>query len=451
MSHDDFDLLVIGAGSGGVRAARTAAALGKRVAIVEQRFWGGTCVNIGCVPKKLLVYAAEFAEQFQASAGFGWQLSAPQLNWQTLIEHKNQEIQRLQNIYAKLLSDSGVITIQGHACLQDAHTVAVGEQHYRAQHILIATGSQAQVPDIAGHQHGMVSDAMFYLKQLPQSIAIIGAGYIGVEFAGILNRLGVKVSLVDKYALPLNGFDQEAREIIAQQMQQHGIQIHQQQRLHQIQAQGQHLELSLNDGQMLKVEAVLFATGRRANTTGLGLEALGIQMETDGRIKTNAHMQTNIANIYAIGDVANSQQLTPVALADAMTLVDHLYGDGSLQARQRITPTAIFSHPEYACVGMTEQQARQNFADDLSIFISAFKPLKHTLSGLSERTWMKLIVQKSTDTVLGAHMVGESAAEIIQGIAIAIQAGAKKADFDSTLGIHPTAAEEFVTMRKATR
>lgn len=451
MSQFEFDLLVIGAGSGGVRAARTAAALGKRVAIVEQRFFGGTCVNIGCVPKKLLVYAADFSEHFEAAAGYGWQVATPKFDWPTLIQHKNQEIQRLQGIYAKLLKDSGVTIIEGHACMQDAHTVKVAERSLQAERILIATGSHAKVPDIAGKELGLISDDMFYLKTLPASIAIIGAGYIGVEFACILQRLGVKVTLIDKYDLPLNGLDEEARKLIAQQMQHQGIQILPQQKLYQIQAIGQQRQLTINQEQQLQVDAVLFATGRSANTSGLGLENIGIALEQDGRIKVNTQMQTNVSNIYAIGDVASNQQLTPVALADAMSLINTLYGDGCLQSRKRLTPTAIFSHPEYACVGVTEAQAKATYGDDLSIFTSAFKPMKHTLTGMAERTWMKLIVQRSTDLVVGAHMVGESAAEIIQGIAVAINAGAKKVDFDSTLGIHPTAAEEFVTMRQATR
>jgi len=450
MQAYDFDLLVIGAGSAGVRAARLAAAMGKKVAICEQQFFGGTCVNIGCVPKKLLVYAADFAEQFRAAAGFGWQVSGKQFDWVQLIANKDKEIDRLQAVYQKLLSDSGATIIRGHAQIIAPHQVRVQQQQYSAERILIATGCRPVVPEITGSELGLVSDDMFYLRQLPSSMAIVGAGYIGVEFAGIMSRLGVQVTLIDKYALPLNGFDMEARRFLAEQMQQNGIHLLSQQRLLAVKQQQDELELSLQDGHSVRCQAVLFATGRRPNTEQLGLDAVNVACESDGRIRVNQQFQTNIASIYALGDVANSLQLTPVALADATRWVNLIYGDASKTVPSAM-PTAIFSHPEYACVGLSEEQAQQQLGSDIRIFTSQFRPMKHTLTGLSHRVWMKLIVQASSDRVLGAHMIGESAAEIMQGIAVAISAGARKADFDQTLGIHPTAAEEFVTMRQATR
>ena len=450
MSAYDFDLIVIGAGSGGVRAARTAAGLGKKVAICEQRFYGGTCVNIGCVPKKLFVYAADFAAQFKASAGFGWQGLNPQFNWQTLVENKNKEIARLQSIYEKMLRESGATLIEGHAEITGPRQVSVEGKHYSAERILIATGASPNIPDIPGKQFGMVSDDIFYLDQLPPSMTIVGAGYIGVEFAGILHRLGVKITLIDKYPLILNGFDQEARAFISQQMSHQGINILSERRLVSIKQSHQQLELMLDDGQILATHAVLFATGRRANTHQLGLSALGLACEQDGRIRVNEHYQSNIASIYALGDVANSIQLTPLALADASRWVNLIYSDSAKPAPANI-PTAIFSHPEYACVGLTEEQAIQKYGQDLKIFTTQFRPMKHTLSGLSDRVWMKLIVQTSNDLVVGAHMVGDAAAEIIQGLAIAMTAGATKAHFDATLGIHPSTAEEFVTMRQVSR
>ncbi len=450
MSTHEFDLIVIGAGSGGVRAARTIAGLGKKVAICEQRFAGGTCVNIGCVPKKLFVYAADFAEQFKAAGGFGWHHLSPKFNWQTLVANKNKEIARLQGIYQKLLLDSGATLLEGHAEIISPHQIAIAGKTFSAERILIATGASPVIPDIPGNQYAKVSDDMFYLAELPSSITIVGAGYIGVEFAGILHRLGVNVTIIDKYPLILNGFDQEARAWISQQMLQHGINILSEQRLVSITKTNQGLELDLANEKKLVTDCVLFATGRRANTEKLGLTALGVECEHDGRIRVNHHYQTNIASIYALGDVANSRQLTPLALADANRWVSLVYGDGN-KTLPTIVPTAIFSHPEYACVGLTEEQAIQQYGEDIEIFSTQFRPMKHTLSGLPERLWMKLIVQKSSDLVIGAHMIGDSAAEIIQGLAIAMTAGATKAHFDSTLGIHPSAAEEFVTMRQPRR
>lgn len=450
MQPFDYDLLVIGAGSAGVRAARTAASLGKTVAICEQQFFGGTCVNIGCVPKKLMVYAADFAEQSRAAKGFGWHVSTQAFDWPSFLANKEKEIARLQAIYRQLLIDSGATVLSGQAQLQGPHEVRIGDHTYRAERIVIATGCTPVVPDIPGSDLGLVSDDMFYLDQLPTSLVIVGAGYIGVEFAGIMSRLGVEVSLMHQYALPLNGFDLEARRFLAEQMQQNGIRLLSEQRVLAIQQQGEALALTLQAGHSLHTQAVLFATGRRANTQYLGLDKLAIACESDGRIRVNSEFQTNVPSIYALGDVANPLQLTPLALSDASRWVNWIYGDRSKTAPSAI-PTAIFSHPEYACVGLTEEQALQAYPNDLHIFTSQFRPMKHTLSGLRHRVWIKLIVQASTDRVVGAHMVGESAAEIMQGIAVAMQAGARKADFDQTLGIHPTSAEEFVTLRQVTR
>ncbi|QWF72241.1 glutathione-disulfide reductase [Methylomonas paludis] len=447
MTDYDVDLFVIGAGSAGVRAARMAAGLGVRVAIAENRYLGGTCVNVGCVPKKLFVYAAHFQEDFAAAPGFGWSLGTPKFDWSVLLAHKDREIQRLQKIYAGLLENTGVQIINGQASLVDAHTVRVGEQTFSCERILIATGAWPAIPDIPGRELVVSSNEMFALPALPKRVLIVGGGYIAVEFAGILHGLGVATTLCYRGDRLLRGFDNDIRDFLAEEMRKQGIDIRLNTDISRISQTADGLLAHFGENQAIAADLVLYATGRTANTAGLGLEAVGVALTDKGAIQINPAYQTNIPSIYALGDVANSFNLTPVATAEATALVNQLYGHSASPVDYDHIPTAVFSQPNIGTVGLTEAAARKRYPD-IDVYKSVFTPMKHTLSGLNQKTLMKLVVERSTDKVLGVHMVGADAGEIIQGMAIAIRAGASKAVFDSTIGIHPTAAEEFVTMRK---
>ncbi|MCX7113425.1 MAG: glutathione-disulfide reductase [Proteobacteria bacterium] len=447
MTDYDIDLFVIGAGSGGVRAARLAAGLGVRVAIAENRHLGGTCVNVGCVPKKLFVYASHFREDFDAAKGFGWSLGDPQFDWSRLLAQKNREIQRLQGVYEGLLDQGGVQVIAGQARVLDAHTVAVGQQSFRCERILVATGGWPSVPDIPGKEFVVTSNEMFALDILPKRLLIVGGGYIAVEFAGIMHGLGVATTLCYRGAKILRGFDEDIRDFVAVEMGKKGIDIRFDTQINRIEKAETGFLAHIDEGQPIAADLVLYATGRKPNTAGLGLETLGVELDTKGAIKVNDDYQTNIPSIYALGDVTNRIKLTPVATAEAMALVNHLYAKQSTLVDYDIIPTAVFSQPNVGTVGLTETEARKRYPD-IDIYQSVFTPMKHTLSGLGEKTLMKMVVNRSNDKVLGIHMVGADAGEIIQGMAVAIRAGATKAVFDSTIGIHPTAAEEFVTMRK---
>ena len=446
MTHYDYDLFVIGAGSGGVRAARMAAGLGVCVAIAEDRYLGGTCVNVGCVPKKLFVYAAHFREDFAASAGFGWSGIDPEFNWSHLLAQKNQEIGRLQGIYDGLLKNSGVTLYTDQASLIDAHTVRVGDQLLKCERILVATGGWPSVPDIPGKEFAVTSNEMFALQQLPKRLTIVGGGYIAVEFAGIMHGLGVEVTLCYRGDKILRGFDEDIREFVAIEMQKKGINILFNNQVTAIEQNENGLVAQLENSQALESDLILYATGRSSNTTGLGLEALGVELNDKGAIKVNKLYQTNITSIYALGDVTDRLNLTPVATAEAMALVNQLYTDKPTSVDYDNIPTAVFCQPNVGTVGLSETEAKSRHTD-IEIYKSVFTPMKHTLSGLDEKTMMKMLVRRSTDQVIGLHMVGPDAGEIIQGMAVAIRAGATKAVFDSTIGIHPTAAEEFVTMR----
>ncbi|MDO9105973.1 MAG: glutathione-disulfide reductase [Methylovulum sp.] len=447
MTPYDFDLFVIGAGSGGVRAARMAAGLGVRVAVAENRYLGGTCVNVGCVPKKLLVYAAHFQEDFKAAKGFGWSVGNPQFAWSSLLANKNKEITRLQGIYHNLLVNAGVTVIDGQASLADAHTVRVGDQHYRCKRILVATGGWPSIPDFPGNEHVVSSNDMFALEQLPERILIVGGGYIAVEFAGIMHGLGVDTTVCYRGDKLLRGFDEDLRTFVAEEMHKKGIHILFNTQIKAVEKTAGGFVALTEQGRRLEAGLVLYATGRTANTAGLGLEALGVELGESGAIKVNAGYQTNIPSIYALGDVTDRFNLTPVATAEAVAWVNGIYAGQFTPVDYDHIPTAVFSQPNVGTVGLTETEARNRYAD-IDVYKSVFTPMKHTLSGLDEKTLMKMIVRRSTDRVLGIHMVGADAGEIIQGMAVAIRAGATKTVFDSTIGIHPTAAEEFVTMRK---
>lgn len=452
MSQYDFDLFVIGAGSGGVRAARTAAGLGKKVAVAEGRFLGGTCVNIGCVPKKLFSYGSHFHEEFAQAAGFGWTVAGSTFDWPTLRDNKTKEIERLNGIYHNLLVNSGVELIEGFASFESAHKVRVGEVSYTAERILVATGSTPYMPEFPGSEHAVSSDSVFYLDEFPKRSLVLGGGYIAVEFAGIFQGLGAESHLVYRGGQPLKGFDEEVRSFAAEEMQKKGVQFHLNANIAQIEKQPTGLKVTLTNQEVLEVDLVLCATGRVPKVEGLNLEHAGVELGKKGEIAVNDQFQTSAPSVYALGDVINRLQLTPVALAEAMTLVHNLY-QPELPAKQMDysnIATAVFCHPNIATVGLSEEQAREVF-DQVEIYSAAFRPMKHTLSGSDERHLMKLVVDAASRKVVGAHMVGSDAGEVMQGIAVAIKAGATKEMFDSTVGIHPTGAEEFVTMRTLTR
>ncbi|GAC1459871.1 MAG: glutathione-disulfide reductase [Steroidobacteraceae bacterium] len=451
-STPEFDLFVIGGGSGGVRAARTAAARGARVALAEVAALGGTCVNLGCIPKKLYSYAAGYAEAFAEAPGYGWTVGEPHFDWAHLKAQRAREIGRLNGVYRALLDGAGVTVLQGRAMLADANTVEVEDQPYRARHVLIATGGRPFVPHFTGSEHGVVSDAMFDLEPFPKRLLVVGAGYIACEFASIFNGLGARVTLLPRKAHILNGFDEDVRQFLAAQMGQAGIDLRFNSQIAAIRRGTDGLTVTLERGQPVQADVVLFATGRVPNTEGLGLENAGVALDDQGRIRVDAGYRTTAPSIYALGDVSTRMQLTPVALAEAMAVVDALFPDPKRPDQRRTldyeyTPTAVFTHPNVGTCGLTEAEARSRFDNRVTVFCSEFRALRHTLSGSHERTFMKLVVDAASDRVVGLHMVGPDAGEIVQGFAVAMRSGATKADFDHTLGIHPTVAEEFVTMR----
>ena len=456
MQTFDFDLFVIGGGSGGVRAARMAGQRGAKVAVAEVADMGGTCVNVGCIPKKLYSYAAHFADSFEESHGFGWEGAAPTLNWETLKKNRAKEISRLNGIYVNLLDGAGVKIIKGWARLIDAHTVEVGTQQYTAKNILISTGGTALVPAVAGHEHVMTSDSMFDLTPFPKRLLVVGGGYIACEFASIFNGLGSHVTQVHRGDKVLTGFDEDVRSFIATEMLKTGVNFKFKTEVESITKTAHGLQVKIkgdasDDERSVTVDTVLYATGRIANASGLGLGAVGVEVTAAGAIKVNEQYQTSVPHIYAVGDVTARVQLTPVALGEAMVVVDQLFGPAAGKPPRSMSydfiPTAVFTHPNIGTVGYSESQARDKF-DKVSVYRADFKSLKHTLSGSTERTLMKLLVDDDTDRVVGLHMVGPDAGEVVQGFAVAMKAGATKAVFDSTIGIHPTMAEEFVTMRE---
>ena len=447
MAARDFDLFVIGAGSGGVRAARFSADRGARVAVAEERYLGGTCVNVGCVPKKLFVYASHFGEEMEdATAGYGWSVGSRSFDWPTLRDNKTREIGRLNGIYAGLLANAGVEHIEGRAQLVDAHTVEVEGKRYSTEHVLVATGGWPTVPDVPGCELAITSNEVFYLEELPKRVLIVGGGYIAVEFAGIFHGLGVDVTQVHRGPLFLRGFDDDIRTHLAEQIRAKGIDLRFEINVTAIERAEGGLRAKLTDGSTVGADQILFATGRHANSANLGLEKAGVELAPDGSIKVDAYSRTNIASIWAIGDVTNRMNLTPVAIHEAVCLSETLFSDNPRSPDHEHVPAAVFSQPPVATVGLTEAEARDQL-DAIDVYRSTFRALKHTLTGSAERTMMKLIVDRESDRVVGLHMVGPDAGEIVQGFAVAIKAGATKADFDATIGIHPTAAEEFVTMR----
>lgn len=444
----DYDLFVIGAGSGGVRLARMSASYGARVGIAEQEQIGGTCVLRGCIPKKLLVYASHYPHEVEDAKGFGWTFGAGTLDWSALIAAKDREINRLSDIYISLLRQSGVDMHAGRATLVDAHTVAIGERTIRARHIAIATGSRPSLPPRPGIEHAITSREALSLATCPKRIAVVGGGYIAVEFAGIFNGFGSHVDLFYRGEKILRGFDDDVRQFLTDEMTKQGVTIHSRAVVESIsRADDGTLSVRVGDTRHGPYDAVLYATGRVPNVDGLGLEQAGVMLDARGAIAVDAYSATSVASIHAIGDVTSRPQLTPVATRDGGLLARTLFGGSRVAADHAWVPSAVFSQPEVATVGLAEADARRVHGD-VDIYRTSFKALRHTLSGRDERTMMKLVVARDSQRVIGAHMVGRDAGEIIQGIAIAIRAGATKAQFDDTIGIHPTAAEEFVTMRQ---
>jgi len=448
----DFDLFVIGAGSGGVRAARFAAGFGARVAVAESRYLGGTCVNVGCVPKKLLVYGAHFSEDFEQSAGFGWTIGKPEFDWPTLIANKDREIRRLNGIYRNLLQQSGVELFEGHAKFCDAHTVEICGKRVSAEHILIATGGWPQVPDIPGKEHVITSNEAFHLKELPRRVIVVGGGYIAVEFASIFHGLGADASLLYRRDLFLRGFDRSVREHLRDELQRKGLDLRFNADLARVDKQTDgSLLATLTDGSTIETDCVFHAIGRQPLIEKLGIDNTGVQLDERGFIKVDDGYRTTEPSISAIGDVIGRVQLTPVALAEGMAVARRLFRPEQYRpVDYKTIPTAVFSLPNIGTVGLSEEDARRA-GHKLKIFESRFRPMKLTLTASQDMTLMKLVVDAATDRVLGCHMVGPDAGEIIQGIAVALKAGATKQVFDDTIGIHPTAAEEFVTMRNAAR
>ena len=446
MAQYDYDLFTIGAGSGGVRASRMSASFGAKVAVAEERYLGGTCVNVGCIPKKLLVYASHYGDDFDDAAGFGWTVGERRVDWAKLIANKNKEISRLNGVYRKLLGESGVEILEAHAEILDPHTVAVDGKKITAKYLLVAVGSWPAMPKIPGSEHAISSNEAFYLPSLPARVIIVGGGYIGVEFAGIFHGLGARTTQLYRGASFLRGFDDDIRATLAAEMLKRGVDLRFKVDISQIEKTGDTLRAHLTDGHVIEADQILYATGRLPKTRDLGLERTGIELRESGAVIVDEYSRSSVESVYAIGDCTDRMMLTPVAIAEGMAVANTLFNNKPMRPSYLNVPTAVFSTPNCGTVGLTEEQARErNFKVD--IYRTFYRPLKHTLTGRDERTMMKLVVDQASDRVLGCHMVGPDAGEIIQGLAVAPNCGATKAQFDGTIGIHPTAAEEFVTMR----
>jgi glutathione reductase (NADPH) len=447
MTTYDYDLFTIGAGSGGVAASRRAGAYGARVAVCEEGRVGGTCVNRGCVPKKLLVYGAHFHDEFEDSRGFGWTFpEAPRFDWAALIAAKDREIDRLDGLYVRLLRDSGVTLIEGRARVVDPHTVEVAGRRVTARYILVATGSRPALPPVRGIEHAITSDEALGLAALPARVAVVGGGYIGVELAGVLNALGVEVTLIIRGEAVLRGFDDDVRAALSAELRKRGVHIRCETLVQDIERRDDTLSLLTRAGETFEADAVLYATGRRPNTGSLGLEDAGVEVDALGAVRVDRMSRSTVESVYAVGDCTNRKNLTPVAIAEGRAVAETLFHDRPTSIDHELIPSAVFSQPPVGTVGWSEREARARFGE-VDVYVSSFRPMKHALSGRDERAMMKLVVDRATDRVVGVHMVGQDAPEIVQGFAVAIRCGATKAQLDTTVGIHPTAAEELLTMR----
>jgi glutathione reductase (NADPH) len=447
MPHYDFDMITIGAGSGGVASSRRAGSYGARIAICEDWRVGGTCVMRGCVPKKFLVYAAEFADDFADAAGYGWSVPAPSFDWPTLIANKNKELDRLEGIYRSLLKNANVALFEGRARICDPHTVEVLGKRHTAANILVASGARPMLPRIPGIEHAITSNEALDLPALPKSIVIVGGAYIACEFASIFHGLGTKVTMVIRADKILRGFDKDIRDALTEEMQARGIEIRNHTQIAAIEKTAAGACLVTNQGERFPADQVMYATGRSPATAKMGLEEAGVALKPNGAVMVDDWSRSSVPSIYAIGDVTDRMNLTPVAIAEGRALAETLFNGNPIQMDHANVPSAVFSIPSVATIGLSEVDARRQFGA-LNVYRTRFRPMKNTLSGRAERTMMKLVVERKTDRVVGCHMVGPDAPELIQGIAIAIKCGATKRQFDRTIGIHPTAGEEFVTMRE---
>lgn len=449
MTAYDYDLFVIGAGSGGVRAARMSAQFGARVGIAEERYLGGTCVNVGCVPKKLFVYSAHYAEDFADAQAYGWDLQPEPVDWPRLRDNKSKEVQRLNEIYRSLLINAGVELLESRARVVDAHTIAVAGRRVSAEKILLATGGWPFVPHFHGAEHVITSNEAFHLSALPKRPLVVGGGYISVEFAGIFNGLGCETRLIYRGPKLLRRFDKDVSRVVTEELSEKGIDLLLNHEIFRIEKTGsQQYEVELDDGSRLQTDCILYATGRKPLLDDLGLENVEVDIHQNGKVVVNDKFQTTEPSIFAVGDIIDSPELTPVALAEGMALARTQFGGQPEVVDYNNIATAVFCQPNVGTVGLTEQQAREDY--DVEIYTSRFRTLKHSLTENKEKTFMKLVVDKASDKVLGVHMVGPESGEILQGIAIALKAGATKQVFDRTIGIHPTIAEEFVSMREPT-
>ncbi len=447
MDRFDYDLVVLGGGSGGVRAARVAARSGARVVIVEEYRYGGTCVIRGCVPKKLFVYASHLGDEIADAVAFGWQVEKPRFDWATLVANKDREIARLSSIYQRLLGDAGVEMISGRGVVVDPHTVEVDGKRLTARVILIATGATPFVPAIPGAELAVTSNEAFHLPTLPRRVTVVGGGYIAVEFAHIFAGLGCEVSLVHRGTQVLRGFDLDVRAEVTAGLAARNVALHLETTVEANERNEQGLSLRLATGQVLHTDLALVATGRLPNTAGLGLLEAGVACDDKGAVVVDELSRSSVESIYAVGDVTNRVNLTPIAIREGQAFADTVFGGRPTPVQHRCIPTAVFSIPPAASVGLTEEAARSQY-EEVDVYRAHFRPLKHTLTGRSEKVLMKLIVERQSDRVLGVHMVGLDAAEIIQAAAIPVLMGATKAQFDATVAVHPTTAEELVLMRQ---
>ena len=446
MTNYDYDLITIGAGSGGVRASRMAGFYGAKVATIEEVREGGTCVLRGCVPKKLLVYGSHVSEEVEDAAGYGWTIKGLSHDWAALIDAKDRELDRLHGIYVKLLENAGVDRYHGRGTVVDAHTVAVGDKRLTAERILIAVGGWPTMPDVPGIENAISSNEALDLREHPKRIVVVGSGYIAVEFAGIYNGYGSKVDLVFRADKVLRGFDEDVRDTLTDEMAKKGINIVAKTLPERIEKTGSGVRVHLNNGEVIEADQIMYATGRAPNTKGLGLEEVGVELTRNGAVKVDEWSQSSALSIYAVGDVTDRINLTPVAIAEGRCFAETLYNNNPMSADHADVPSAVFSQPPIGSVGLPEHEAREKYGE-IDVYVAGFRPMKYTLTNNTERGMQKLIVDRASQRVVGAHMIGVDAAEIIQGIGIAVKMKATKADFDATVGIHPTAAEEFVTMR----
>ena len=441
----DFDLLVIGGGSGGVACARRAASYGARAAVIENDRLGGTCVHRGCIPKKMLVYASHFSHDFEDAAGYGWSVGECSFDWPAMVRAKVAELDRLEGIYERLLRDAGATQITGTGRLLDAHTVAVGDEQHRAETIVIATGGHPTMPDIPGIELAVSSDEMFDLPAFPERLVIVGGGYIACEFACIMQGLGAQVTQLYRRDLPLRGFDYDLRAVLCEEMRKGGVDLRLNTNATSLAREGDAIAVATTTGETIEADQVLFATGRKPNVAGLGLENAGIATTEGGAVPVDAASHTGVAGIYAVGDVTDRINLTPVAIHEGRCIAETLYNNNPQKPDHRDIATAVFTTPELGTVGLSEEEARKAFPA-VDIYKTRFRPLKHTLTGREETIFMKLVAERASGRVVGCHMVGDGAGEAVQLLGVAVKAGATKAQFDATMAVHPTAAEEFVTM-----